>query len=72
MGVLSYFQTILIVKLGLSVVTRIKGDLFSHMLTLPVAYFDQHQVGELMARVENDTEKLKQLFRKPASCWYPM
>jgi ATP-binding cassette, subfamily B, multidrug efflux pump len=62
MGVLSYFQTILIVKLGLSVVTRIKGDLFSHMLTLPVAYFDQHQVGELMARVENDTEKLKQLF----------
>ncbi|MGD9939048.1 MAG: ABC transporter ATP-binding protein [Clostridia bacterium] len=62
MGMLSYFQTILIVKLGLSVVTRIKGDLFSHMLTLPVAYFDQHQVGELMARVENDTEKLKQLF----------
>ena len=62
MGVLSYFQTILIVKLGLSVVTRIKGDLFSHMLTLPVSYFDQHQVGELMARVENDTEKLKQLF----------
>jgi ABC-type multidrug transport system fused ATPase/permease subunit len=62
MGVLSYFQTILIVKLGLSVVARIKDDLFSHMLTLPVSYFDQHQVGELMARVENDTEKLKQLF----------
>ena len=62
MGVLSYFQTILIVKLGLSVVARIKDDLFSHMVTLPVSYFDQHQVGELMARVENDTEKLKQLF----------
>lgn len=62
MGVLSYFQTILIVKLGLSVVARIKDDLFSHMLTLPVSYFDQHQVGELMARVESDTEKLKQLF----------
>lgn len=62
MGVLSYFQTILIVKLGLGVVARIKDDLFSHMLTLPVSYFDQHQVGELMARVENDTEKLKQLF----------
>jgi ATP-binding cassette subfamily B protein len=62
MGVLSYFQTILIVKLGLNVVTRIKDDLFSHMLTLPVSYFDQHQVGELMARVENDTEKLKRLF----------
>lgn len=62
MGGLTYFQTMTIVKLGLSVVTNIKNDLFSHMLTLPVAYFDTHPVGELMARVENDTEKVKQLF----------
>lgn len=62
MGGLTYFQTITIVRLGLNVVTSIKQDLFSHLLTLPVAYFDQHPVGELMARVENDTEKVKQLF----------
>ncbi len=62
MGVLTYFQTMIIVRLGLNVVTRIKDELFSHLLTLPVSYFDKHQVGELMARVENDTEKVKQLF----------
>jgi ATP-binding cassette, subfamily B, multidrug efflux pump len=62
MGALSYFQTMLIVRLGLNVVTRVKDELFSHLLTLPVSYFDKHQVGELMARVENDTEKVKQLF----------
>lgn len=62
MGALTYFQTTTIVRLGLNVVTNIKRDLFSHLLTLPVAYFDKHQVGELMARVENDTEKVKQLF----------
>lgn len=62
MGALTYFQTMIVVRLGLNVVTRIKGDLFSHLLTLPVSYFDKHQVGELMARVENDTEKVKQLF----------
>ncbi|TFG83807.1 MAG: ABC transporter ATP-binding protein, partial [Spirochaetales bacterium] len=62
MGALTYFQTMLIVRLGLNVVTRVKDDLFSHLLTLPVSYFDKHQVGELMARVENDTEKVKQLF----------
>ncbi len=61
-GILSYFQTMFIVRLGLNVVTTIKGDLFSKMLTLPVSYFDGHRVGELMARVENDTEKVKQLF----------
>lgn len=62
MGVLTYFQTMLIVRLGLKVVTRIKDELFSHLLILPVSYFDKHPVGELMARVENDTEKVKQLF----------
>jgi len=62
MGVLTYFQSTTIVRLGLNVVTNIKRDLFAHLLTLPVAYFDKHPVGELMARVENDTEKVKQLF----------
>lgn len=62
MGSLTYFQTMTIVRLGLNVVTSIKQDLFAHMVTLPVAYFDAHQVGELMARVENDTEKVKQVF----------
>ncbi len=62
MGALTYFQTTTIVKLGLNVVTNVKRDLFAHLLTLPVSYFDKHQVGELMARVENDTEKVKQLF----------
>ncbi|MBU0929119.1 MAG: ABC transporter ATP-binding protein/permease [Spirochaetes bacterium] len=62
MGGLTYYQTTTIVRLGLNVVTNIKRDLFSHLLTLPVAYYDKHPVGELMARVENDTEKVKQLF----------
>lgn len=62
MGGLTYFQTMTIVRLGLNVVTSIKQDLFAHLLTLPVAYFDKHPVGELMARVESDTERVKQLF----------
>jgi len=62
MGGLTYWQTIAIAKLGLSVVTKIKRELFSRMLSLPVAWFDGHQVGELMARVESDSEKLRQFF----------
>ncbi len=61
-GGLTYFGNILISKLGLSIVTRIKEDLFAHLLTLPVAYFDAHPVGELMSRTENDTEKVRDLF----------
>lgn len=62
MGILTYFQSIIIMRLGLKVVTQIKDELFSHLLTLPASYFDKNPVGTLMARVENDTEKVKQLF----------
>ncbi len=61
-GLLSYVGTMQMVKLGLAVVTKVKQDLFSRFLRLPVAYFDAHPVGELMARTENDTEKLRKLF----------
>lgn len=61
-GVLSYFGQLLLARLGLSIVTLIKEDLFNHLLKLPVSYFDQHPVGELMARTENDTERVRELF----------
>ena len=61
-GVLTYAGNILVSKLGLSIVTAIKQDMFSHLLTLPVSYFDAHPVGELMSRTENDTEKVRDLF----------
>jgi len=64
MGGLTFYGTITIARLGLEVVTRIKKDLFSHFLTLPVAYFDKHPVGELMARVESDTDRVKELFSR--------
>lgn len=61
-GILTYAGNILISKLGLSIVTHIKEDLFAHLLVLPIAYFDAHPVGELMSRTENDTEKVRDLF----------
>ena len=61
-GLLTYVGNILVSKLGLSIVTTIKQDMFSHLLTLPVSYFDAHPVGELMSRTENDTEKVRDLF----------
>ena len=53
-----------IARLGLKVVTRIKKDLFTHFLTLPVSYFDVHPVGELMSRTESDTERVRDLFSR--------
>ncbi len=64
MGIFTYYETIIVAKLGLRVVIRIKNDIFKHLLELPVSFFDTHQVGELMARVESDTERVKELFSR--------
>lgn len=61
-GIIAYFQTIILAKLGIKIVTKIKAEIFDHLLQLPVSYFDQYKVGELIARVESDAEKVKQLF----------
>lgn len=61
-GALSYLGMILLAKLGLSIVTHIKQDIFSHLLKLPVSFFDEHPVGELMSRTETDTERVRDMF----------
>jgi ATP-binding cassette subfamily B protein len=66
MGFLSYTGLITIARMGLEVVTRIKYDLFSHFLTLPVSYFEAHPVGELISRTENDCERVRELFSQIA------
>lgn len=65
-GALQWFAGVTIGRLGLEVVTRIKRELFGHFLALPVSYFDAHPVGELMSRVESDTERVKEFFSRTA------
>jgi ATP-binding cassette subfamily B protein len=62
MGIASYFETLTVARLGLHAVTELKRDLFGAMLRLPVAWFDQHPTGELMARVEGDCERVREFF----------
>ncbi len=66
MGLLCYIGMITIARMGLEVVSRIKYDVFSHLLTLPVSYFDAHPVGELISRTENDCERVRELFSQIA------
>ena len=40
------------------VVAEIRSDLFAHVQTLPLRYFDTHTHGELMSRFTNDVDTL--------------
>ena len=45
--------------IGVSIGCKIRKELFDHIQKLSVHYFDQHNTGELMARVKDDVERIQ-------------
>lgn len=60
--VISYIQVIITTKIGLAVVRDLKENVFRHMLSLSLSFFDRNPTGKLMARVESDSERVRMLF----------
>ncbi len=50
----------LMVRTSQTVVKEIRADLFSHVQTLPLKYFDAHTHGELMSRFTNDVDTISE------------
>ncbi|PWB71463.1 ABC transporter ATP-binding protein [candidate division GN15 bacterium] len=63
---LQYWQRIRLETIGQDVMVELKQGLFDHILAQDIAFFDRNPVGRLMARVESDTEALRQLFTTTA------
>ncbi|MBQ8731858.1 MAG: ABC transporter ATP-binding protein [Oscillospiraceae bacterium] len=40
---------------------KVRDDMFAHMQTLPIRYFDTHTFGDTMSRYTNDTDTLRQM-----------
>lgn len=51
----------LMVLISQGVLKRIRDDMFSHMQTLPIKYFDTNAFGDIMSRYTNDTDTLEQM-----------
>jgi ATP-binding cassette subfamily B multidrug efflux pump len=58
----SYGETILTSLLGQRVMRDLRTQLFTHLQTLPVAFFDRNPVGRLVTRLTSDVEALNELF----------
>ncbi len=58
----SYYQQIQLATVGEKATADVKKDLFTHILSLPLSFFDQNPTGKLLTRIESDTESLKMLF----------
>ena len=51
----------LMVTISQGVQKRIRDDLFGHMQTLPIKYFDTHAHGDVMSVYSNDVDTLRQM-----------
>ena len=57
----SFFYHFLMAKVGQGTQKTIRDDMFTHMQTLPIRYFDTHPVGDLMSRYTGDIDALRQM-----------
>lgn len=56
-----YLYKRLMVNIATGSMRKIRTDLFTHMQSLPIKYFDTHTHGELMSRYTNDTDTLREM-----------
>ena len=61
-GIVStWLYNFLMVSVSQGTLKKLRDQMFSHMQTLPIKYFDTHSHGDVMSRYTNDTETLRNL-----------
>jgi len=58
----SYFQTKLMGSVGQRTLFTLRNAIFNKLQSLPVAFFNSNKAGDLISRVNNDTDKLNIFF----------
>ena len=57
----AYIYNRLMINVTQGVLRNLRNDLFSHMETLPIKYFDTHSHGDIMSIYTNDTDTIRQM-----------
>ena len=57
----TYLYNRLMINIGQGVLKKIRDDMFEHMQTLPISYFDKRTHGDIMSLYTNDTDTLRQM-----------
>lgn len=57
----TYIYNIIMVRVSQGVLKTIRDDMFTHMQSLPIKYFDTNSHGDIMSRYTNDIDTLRQM-----------
>ncbi|OPZ35940.1 MAG: putative ABC transporter ATP-binding protein [Tenericutes bacterium ADurb.BinA155] len=60
----SYVYNVLMAIIGQGVQKRIRDDLFDHLETLPISYFDRRGHGDIMSIFTNDVDALREMLSR--------
>ena len=60
----SFVYNRLMVVIGQGVLKKVRDEMFEHMQTLPIRYFDQNTNGSIMSLYTNDTDTLRQMINQ--------
>lgn len=60
--VLNALQTYMLQKLGQDIIYKMREELFAHIHSLSLSFFNTQPVGKLVTRVTNDTEAVNEMF----------
>src|ERR1035437_9291761 len=58
----SYTQTMLMGGVGQRMLFNLRNSVFNKLQELPVDFFNQNKAGDLISRINNDTDKINQFF----------
>ena len=57
----NYISQRIMIVVSQGTLKKIRCDMFHHMQTLPISYFDENPYGDIMSRYTNDTDTLRQM-----------
>lgn len=57
----SYAHNRIMINVTQGTMLRLRNDMFSHMQSLPIKYFDNHPHGNIMSAYTNDVDTLRQM-----------
>ncbi len=58
----NYLQTIKMGTVGQKALYELRNAIFTKLQDLPIAFFNQNKAGDLISRINNDSDKLNQFF----------
>ncbi|MFO1399483.1 MAG: ABC transporter transmembrane domain-containing protein [Burkholderiales bacterium] len=62
--VIRYYQLLRLAGLATRSVRRLREAVYTHVMRLPMSFFDRAITGQLVSRITNDTEAVKELYTK--------